>query len=82
MKDRIRIRLETGNNNYIDTVDKAKLEDTAQNGQHPYAIVACCLNVEHAVSRLRKEFDEHPEIGGACIEGAVYDIRTGRVSWL
>lgn len=43
---------------------------------------ACCLNVEHAVDRLIKEFDEHPEIGGAVIEGAVYDIRSGEVQWL
>ena len=43
---------------------------------------ACCLNVAHAVDRLKREFAEHPEIGDAVIEGAVYDIRTGRVSWL
>ena len=43
---------------------------------------ACCMNVEHSVERLRKEFDEHPEIGGVVIEGAVYDIRSGEVQWL
>lgn len=43
---------------------------------------ACCMNVEHSVERLRKEFDEHPEIGGVVIEGAVYDIRSGEVKWL
>lgn len=43
---------------------------------------ACCLNVEHAVSRLKAEFDEHPEVGTAVIEGAVYDITTGGVEWL
>ena len=43
---------------------------------------ACCMNVEHSVERLRKEFDEHPEIGGVVIEGAVYDIRNGEVQWL
>ena len=43
---------------------------------------ACCLNVRHAVARLKKEFSEHPEIGNAVIEGAVYDIRTGEVRWL
>ena len=171
----IRTRLITGNKNYIKTVDKAKLLDTADNGQHPFAIVvccsdsrvipeqifdvsvgelfvirvagnvldrhqlgsieyaaghlhcghvivlghtscgavsaalsgggdgfiryitddileavgeerdpykACCLNVEHAVARLRAEFDEHPEVGTAVIEGALYDIRTGEVKWL
>ena len=43
---------------------------------------ACCMNVEHSVERLRKEFDEHPEIGGVVIEGAVYDICSGEVKWL
>ena len=43
---------------------------------------ACVLNVEHAVNRLRKEFADHPEVGGAVISGAVYDIRTGSVTWL
>ena len=43
---------------------------------------ACCLNVEHAVNRLRKVFAYHPEAGGAVITGAVYDIRTGGVTWL
>ena len=43
---------------------------------------ACCLNVAHAVDRLRKEFASHPEIGGVVIEGAVYDIRSGEVRWL
>ena len=171
----IRTRLIAGNNKYIETADMAKLQDTADNGQHPFAIVvccsdsrvipeqifdasvgelfvirvagnvldrhqlgsieyaaghldcdhiivlghtgcgavkaaligggdgfikyitddileaigeerdpdkACCLNVEHAVSRLKHEFDEHPEIGGVVIEGAVYDIRSGEVKWL
>ena len=43
---------------------------------------ACCLNVEHAVSRLTQDFASHPEAGEALIEGAVYDIRTGEVRWL
>ena len=43
---------------------------------------ACCLNVKHAVSRLKREFSEHPEIGEAVIEGAVYNIRNGEVMWL
>ena len=43
---------------------------------------ACCLNVQHAVERLRNEFAEHPEVGDAVIEGAVYDIRSGEVKWL
>ena len=171
----IRTRLISGNNNYIKTADKARLQDTAENGQHPIAIVvscsdsrvipeqifdasigelfvirvagnvldrhqmgsieyaaghlhcghvivlghtgcgavnaaitgsndgfikyitddileaigeerdpykACCLNVEHAVARLKTEFNEHPEVGSAVIEGALYDIRTGEVLWL
>lgn len=43
---------------------------------------ACCLNVEHAVDRLKREFASHPEVGEAVIEGAVYDIKTGVVRWL
>ena len=43
---------------------------------------AACLNVEHAVKRLRREFADHPEAGSAVIEGALYDIRTGEVLWL
>ena len=173
--DNIRPRLLAGNRRYIETVNKARLADMAENGQHPYAIVvccsdsrvvpeeifgasagelfvirvagnvldnhqlgsieyaaghldckhiivlghtgcgavaaalsgggdsfikyitddileavgderdpykACCLNVEHAVARLKEEFDEHPEVGSAEIEGAVYDIRSGEVEWL
>ena len=175
MTTNIRPRLIAGNNKYIETANKARLKDTAENGQHPYAIVvccsdsrvipeqifdasvgdlfvirvagnvldmhqlgsieyaaghldcdhiivlghtscgavtaaltgggdgfikyitddileaigeerdpykACCLNVEHAMARLKHEFDEHPEIGGVVIEGAVYDIATGEVNWL
>ena len=171
----IRTRLIAGNNNYIKTADKARLQETATNGQHPLAILvscsdsrvipeqifdasigelfvirvagnvldrhqmgsieyaaghlhcghiivlghtgcgavnaalsgsgdgfikyitddileaiggernpykACCLNVEHAVARLKTEFNEHPEVGSAVIEGALYDIRTGEVIWL
>ena len=43
---------------------------------------ACCLNVEHAVTRLKGDFRLHPEIGGVIIKGAVYDIRSGEVKWL
>lgn len=42
---------------------------------------ACCLNVTHAVSRLKSEFNSHPEISDAVIEGALYDISTGEVQW-
>ena len=40
---------------------------------------ACCLNVRHAVARLRETFAGHPEIHDPVVEGAVYDIRTGLV---
>ena len=40
---------------------------------------ACCLNVKHAVKRLKNEFAEHPEIGRMIVDGAVYDIFTGEV---
>lgn len=171
----IRTRLKEGNRKYRETGDAGRRMDTAQNGQHPYAIVvccsdsrvipeeifqasigdlfvirvagnvldhhqlgsieyaaghlhcghivvlghtgcgavhaaltgggegfisfitdeireavgmerdedkACCLNVRHAVARLKKEFQAHPEAGSAVIEGAVYDIRSGQVRWL
>lgn len=171
----LRARLLQANRRYMETIDPKLLQDTAENGQHPYAIVvccsdsrvipekifdasvgelfvirvagnvldkhqigsieyaaghlhcghiivlghtgcgaiaaalsggedgfiryitddilaaigeerdpekACCLNVEHAVERLRREFAAHPEAGRADIEGAVYDIRTGEVRML
>ena len=43
---------------------------------------ACRLNVEHAVAKLKHEFEEHPEMTGIRIEGAVYDIKSGAVDWL
>ena len=35
-------RLNAGNERYRETGDAARRFDTAQNGQHPYAIVICC----------------------------------------
>ena len=35
-------RLNAGNERYRETGDAARRLDTAQNGQHPYAIVICC----------------------------------------
>ncbi len=45
---------------------------------------ACCLNVQHAVETIRREFAAHPEIPSAELDivGAVYDIATGAVRWL
>ena len=43
---------------------------------------ACCLNVMHAVERLKNEFANHPEIGRVTISGAIYDIHSGAVTWL
>ena len=43
---------------------------------------ACRLNAEYAVDRLKREFASRPELGEPVIEGAVYDIRSGAVSWL
>ncbi len=42
MTDHIHIRLEAGNRKYVENADKALLTNTAENGQHPYAIVMCC----------------------------------------
>jgi carbonic anhydrase len=175
MADDINLRLRTGNRKYIEYVDKGRLSETAEKGQHPYAIVvccsdsrviperifnasigdlfvirvagnvlgrhqlgsieyavshlncrhiivlghtgcgaveaaikggeggfikditdeiieaigsehdpdkACCLNVEHTLERLKKEFAGHPDKVDMIIEGAIYDIRSGEVSWL
>ena len=35
-------KLNNGNMQYLQTSDKTLLENTAKNGQHPYAIVICC----------------------------------------
>ncbi len=45
---------------------------------------ACRLNVAHAVESIRSAFAEHPEIpsAGLQIRGALYDIRSGAVSWM
>lgn len=43
---------------------------------------ACRINVRHAVARLKREFQHHPEVGKAEIEGAIYDIRSGEVQWI
>lgn len=45
---------------------------------------ACRLNVLHAVSTIRREFADHPEIPMADTDviGAVYDIRSGELDWL
>ncbi len=53
-------------------------------GQERDPDAACCLNVEHAVGIIRREFALHPEIPSADLDilGAVYDIATGEVRWL
>jgi len=51
-------------------------------GDEKDPVKASCLNVEHAVNRLKKEFSTHPEVGQAEILGALYDIRSGEVRWL
>ena len=38
----IREKLSIGNKQYLKTSDEALRLDTAENGQHPYAIVVCC----------------------------------------
>ena len=38
----IREKLSVGNKQYLKTSDAALRLDTAENGQHPYAIVVCC----------------------------------------
>ncbi len=51
-------------------------------GEEKDPVRASCLNVEHAVRRLKQEFAAHPEVGEAQISGALYDIRSGEVRWL
>ena len=43
---------------------------------------ACRKNAAYAVRLLKEAFAGHPEAGNTAIEGAVYDIRTGEVTWL
>ena len=43
---------------------------------------ASCLNVEHAVNRLKREFSDHPEIENVAVFGALYDLYSGEVRWL
>lgn len=38
----IREQLMAGNQRYRDTADPIRRMDTAENGQHPYAVVVCC----------------------------------------
>ena len=38
----IREQLMAGNQRYRDTADPVRRMDTAENGQHPYAVVICC----------------------------------------
>ena len=54
--------------------------EAAGGERDPYKV--CCLNVKHAADRLRREFNGHPEIGSVAVTEAVYDIRSGEVSWL
>ncbi|MBQ6342560.1 MAG: hypothetical protein IJI41_05510 [Anaerolineaceae bacterium] len=35
-------KLNVGNRHYLLTTDKTLLQETTENGQHPYAIVICC----------------------------------------
>lgn len=45
---------------------------------------ACVLNVKHGVDRIRKEFEDHPEIPSEMLDiiGAVYHLDTGEVDWI
>jgi carbonic anhydrase len=42
------------------------------------------LNVKHGVDRIRKEFEDHPEIPSEMLDiiGAVYHLDTGEVDWI
>ena len=43
---------------------------------------ACKLNVLCGVDCIKKEFAKHPIISDAKVCGAIYDIESGKVSWL
>ena len=45
-------------------------------------LLAAKRNVLHGTERIRREFQEHPEMRDVAIKGAVYDIGTGAVEWL
>ena len=51
-------------------------------GEERDPLEAVRLNVRHGVTRIRKEFADHPEIAGIDVRGAVYDIETGSVDWI
>ncbi len=51
-------------------------------GEERDSNMACQLNVQHGVDRIRKEFNEHPEMPDVEIRGAIYDIQSGEVRWL
>ena len=46
------------------------------------SLLAAKRNVLHGTERIRREFQEHPEMRDVAIKGAVYDIGTGAVEWL
>ena len=54
----IRKKLMEGNRRYRETADERRRIDTAENGQHPYAIVVCCSD-----SRVIPEQIFHADIG-------------------
>ena len=43
---------------------------------------ACRLNVVCGVERIKREFADNPEMAGADVRGAIYDIESGGVKWL
>ena len=64
-------RLNEGNRQYLCAADMALLEDTAKNGQHPYAIVICCSD-----SRVIPEQIFSASVGDLfviCVAGNVLD---------
>ncbi len=54
----IREKLLSGNRRYLETSDPALRKETAEHGQHPYAIVVCCSD-----SRVIPEQIFHASIG-------------------
>lgn len=58
MNQKIRMRMNNGNQRYLAVSDRELRKKTAENGQHPYAIVICCSD-----SRVIPEQIFHASIG-------------------
>ena len=71
--------LSGGGSGYVQSITDAILEAT---GSEQDPLAACRLNVAFGVRRLKAAFSQHPAIRAMRIDGAIYDILSGEVTWL